>query len=115
MTVGDRIKQKRIENEYSQSDLARLANFNDKTAISKIEHAGDDISLKNVRRIAKALNISPAYLMGWEESYDSVIDNYTEAEDEKFQMESLYYAYVNAAPEIQHAIETLLKLPPQIS
>ena len=115
MTIADRIRLKRIEKELSQADLAKLAQFSDKTAISKIEHAGDNVSMKNVRRIAEALNISPAYLMGWEESDSHIIVAYSEDQDEKFRMESLYSAYLNAPPEIRSAIEALLRFPPQIS
>ena len=66
MTIADRIKQKRIELNLSQTDLAQRAEYSDKSAISKIEHAGDDITMKQVKRIAKALNVTSAYLMGWE-------------------------------------------------
>ena len=57
---------KRIEKNLSQEDLARLAEYSGKSAISKLEHAGDNITMKQVKRIAKALNVTSAYLMGWE-------------------------------------------------
>ena len=66
MTIGDRIKQKRKELDLSQEALAKLAGYSDKSAISKFEHGGDDISMKQVKRLAKALGVSSAYLMGWE-------------------------------------------------
>jgi transcriptional regulator with XRE-family HTH domain len=67
MTVADRIKDKRIEMGLSQSDLAKRAGYCDKTAISKIENAGNNITMKQVRRIAEALNTTDTYLMGWDE------------------------------------------------
>jgi len=66
MTVGERIRQARIAKEMSQTELAERARYSDKTRISKIEHAGNDVSMKQVRRIAKALGVSASYLMGWE-------------------------------------------------
>lgn len=66
MTVADRIKNKRIELNLSQEELAKKAGYNDKTAISKLEHAGNNITLKQVKRIAPALEVTPEYLMGWE-------------------------------------------------
>ena len=64
-TIADRIKRIRLEKEMSQSDLAKMAGYSDKTAISKLEHAGDNISIKQVKRIANALNCPPEHLMGW--------------------------------------------------
>lgn len=66
MTISDRIKKKRLELELSQTELAKLAGYSDKTAISKLENAGDDITMKQVKRIAQALGVTSAYLMGWE-------------------------------------------------
>lgn len=66
-TIADRIKLSRLNQGLSQSELAKKAGYNDKTAISKFEHAGDDISIKQIKRVAKALNVSAAFLMGWEE------------------------------------------------
>ena len=66
MTVADRIKEKRTELNMSQTELAKKAGWSDKTSISKIESAGNEISLKKLTRISEALNVSVAYLMGWE-------------------------------------------------
>lgn len=72
MTVGERIKQRRIELQLSQEALAKLAGYNDKTAISKLEHAGNEITLKQIKRIASALKVSNGYLLGWD-GIDGVI------------------------------------------
>ena len=72
MTVADRIREKRLELELSQADLARLAKYSDKTAISKIENAGNNITMKQVRRIAEALGVSAAFLMGWADISEEV-------------------------------------------
>lgn len=71
MTVGERIKYKREQNGLSQSELAARAEYSDKSAISKIEHSGDNISMKQIERLAKALNCPSQYLMGWEEEKKS--------------------------------------------
>lgn len=67
MTIGERIKEKRKELNLSQEDLAKKAGYKDKTAISKFEHKGNDITMKQVKRVASALGVSAAYLMGWED------------------------------------------------
>ena len=119
MTVGERIRDIRTEKDLSQSDLAKLAGYYDKTVISKFEHAGNDISMKQVRRIAEALNVSPARLMGWEEPKKATnlmmiggnaqpLPVFAESDDVEKALE-LYKAYSNASPDVQSAIEILLK------
>lgn len=119
MTIADRIKQKRIEKDWSQTDLALKAGYNNKTAICKLEHAGDDISMKQVKRIAQALNVSPAYLMGWEvpkKTPDLIMIGgnarylpvFAESDDIEKALE-LYKAYSDASQDVQSAIEILLK------
>lgn len=92
MTIADRIREKRNELNYSQTELAYKAGYNDKTAISKFENAGNDITMKQVKRIAKALGVTSAYLMGWEEEVQEFIN-----------------LYQNATPEGQTAAVLVLK------
>lgn len=66
MTIADRIRSARNELQLSQTELAGRAGYCDKTRISKIENAGNDISMKQIKRIAVALGVSTNYLMGWE-------------------------------------------------
>ena len=62
-TIAYRIKTIRTYKNLTQEDLAELAGYNDKSSISKIENSGNDISLKKVNRIAKALGVSPSELL----------------------------------------------------
>ena len=65
MTVGQRIKLKREEKGLSQLDLAKKVGYETKGSISMIEAGKRDISLDKVREIAKALGVTPHWLMGW--------------------------------------------------
>lgn len=67
MTVADRIRQRREQLNMSQEELALKIGNKDKSTISKIEKAGDNISMKNIKRIADALGVSSQFLLGWEE------------------------------------------------
>lgn len=67
MNIGDRIRLQRTRLDISQTELAKRAGYSDRTAISKFENAGDDITMKQVKRVAKALGVSTEYLMGWQE------------------------------------------------
>ena len=67
MTVAERIRNLRMELGISQAELATKIGNKDKSTISKIESKGNDISLKDISRIADALYTTPSYLMGWDE------------------------------------------------
>ena len=75
MTVADRIKNRRLELHLSQEELAKKAGYTDKTSISKLENAGDTVSMKQINRLAPALECTSAYLMGWE-GIGSILYNY---------------------------------------
>ena len=108
ITVGDRIRNRRIELGLSQEEIASRAGYGGKSSICKLERAGNDITMKQVRRLAPALECTQAYLMGWEE---------TDKESESAQNDiktlkdalSLYEAYSNADPSVRAAVELLLK------
>ena len=65
-TVADRIKELRIEQGLTQMDLAKKIGKKDKSSICKIEGKKNDITLKDVSRVAIALGTTPEYLMGWD-------------------------------------------------
>ena len=73
MTVADRIKEKRLELNLSQTELAKRAGYTDKTSISKLEHSKDDISIKQISRLADALGTTTANLMGWADPISDAI------------------------------------------
>ena len=65
MNVGERIKQKRIEMNLTQDELAKKVGYKSRSSINKIE-LSRDLPLPKVEKVAKALDCSPSYLMGWE-------------------------------------------------
>lgn len=67
MNTYERIRETRKLREMTQTDLAIKCGYADKSMISRIENGKVDIFLSNLERIAKALNVDPAYLMGWTE------------------------------------------------
>lgn len=68
MTIYERIRQLRINNNMSQDDLARAMGYKDRSMITKIESGKVDISQKKIIAFAKVLGTTPAYLMGWSDS-----------------------------------------------
>lgn len=70
MNIGDRIKQKRLENKMTLEDLGKRADVN-KATIQRYESGKiTNIPSDRIERISEALGVSPAYLMGWEDSVE---------------------------------------------
>ena len=67
MTMYDRIRELRTAAGMTQDELARAMEYKDRSMITKIEAGKVDISQKKINAFAKALNTTPAYLMGWTE------------------------------------------------
>lgn len=68
VTIGGRIKQRRLELGLSVDELATILNKNIAT-IYRYENEGiEELPTTVVESLAKVLNTTPAYLMGWEEN-----------------------------------------------
>lgn len=69
MTIGERIKARRLYLGMSQEELAEKVGYSSKSTINKIE---SDVNTKRglnqtkIMAFAKALNTTPSYIMGWE-------------------------------------------------
>ncbi len=72
MTLGQRIRQLRLEYGFSQEELGAKIGVQ-KAAINKYE-TGTVVNLKPavIEGLAKALYTTPAYLMGWEDSSEAL-------------------------------------------
>jgi transcriptional regulator with XRE-family HTH domain len=118
MTIGERIKQRRIELGLSQEEIAHKLGNKSRASVSTVEHDKEDLTTDRIRKYAEALETTPAFLMGWEDdgiptvvrqmgksmSVDMEISDRDMAEALE-----LYKRYVNAIPEIQDAVSRLLK------
>ena len=62
--MKNRIKECRRAHEMSRMELAGLAGFS-YDAICKWENGKRNISVTSAEQLAKALHVSPAYLVGW--------------------------------------------------
>ena len=62
LKLGERIKEIRIKEGYSQEELASLAKLH-RTYISDIERGERNVSVQNIEKIAKALKADPSELL----------------------------------------------------
>lgn len=121
MTTAERIKNRRIELGMTQAELAEKIGAKDKSTISKIEKKGNEVSLKDIIRIASALQTTPKYLLGFGDEdifeiisekelppdidpyeYDDPIEIYKDAK-------KITELYLKASPDIRKAVDILLK------
>lgn len=70
MTIGQRIKERRIELGYTQESLAKKVGYKSRSSINKIE-LSRELPLSKIELMAKALETSPGSLMGWDEEEES--------------------------------------------
>lgn len=91
MSIGERIRKKRIENNMTQEELAGKVGYTSKSTINKIELGINDIPLSKVREFARALLTTESYLMGWEdEASSSTADQLPAADPGEDHLISIY-------------------------
>lgn len=66
MELSKKVKMIREELGWSQAELAKKMGYSSRTSINKIEN-GRPCSQKIISRLANALGVSVAYLMGWQD------------------------------------------------
>lgn len=66
MTIGDRIREARIERRWSQRELAKRMGYSNHSTIGKIESGKVDIPQSRIVQFADVLGVTVAYLMNWE-------------------------------------------------
>lgn len=114
MNKGKRIKQLREELNISQTDLAKKVGISKQTLYKYENDIVTNIPSDKLESLADHLGVTPAYLMGWEESNidyivspgDVLIEVNNKDKEKAIQ---LYEAYLKAIPEVQEAVENLLK------
>lgn len=78
MDVGKRIKERRIELNISVDELAKRLNKN-RTTVYRYEKGDiENLPIDILGPLAKALNTTPAYLMGWDSKPNSTIKTITD-------------------------------------
>ena len=77
MTIGERIKFRREQLGLTQEEVAKKCGYKSRSSVNKIE-LSRSLPLSKVELMARALETTPAELMGWtDESTDYITDNET--------------------------------------
>ena len=70
-TIGERIKRLRERNHLTLEDVAKYLNIGRPTVFKYETGAVTNIPSDKIEMLARLFNVSPAYLMGWEDNSDS--------------------------------------------
>ena len=103
MRIGERIKQRRLELGYTADALAKLLNKN-RATIYRYENGDiENMPIDVLEPLAKALNTTPAYLMGWQEPHQgSTSTPSKQTEDYYLDAETAEYAeMLRTRPEMR--------------
>lgn len=73
MNLGDRIRQRRLQLNMSQQELADKLGYTSRSTINKIENNANNLRQTKIVEFAKVLQTTPIELMGW-----SDVDEITE-------------------------------------
>ena len=84
--VYKNIKKRRLELGMTQSELARLSGYENRSSIARIERGDTNLPQSKIVGIARALKVTPSYLMGWEDEEVATLTAMQEDTMEKFLM-----------------------------
>ena len=102
---GLRVQKRRKEQNLTQEELAFKMGYKTKSSINKIEKGLADIPQGKIVQLAEILDTTPSFLMGWDDQ--TVYNDNSPSEVEKAMQ--LYEKYKHAIPQVQDAVEALLK------
>ena len=68
MSIGEKIKNRRMELRWSQRDLSNKMGYSNHSTIARIESGTVDIPQSKIVKFSEVLGVSIGYLMGWEET-----------------------------------------------
>ena len=71
MNIGDRIRKQRILSNLSQTELAEKIQVSKQTLYKYENNIITNVPSDKIESIASALNVTPAFLMGWDEKASS--------------------------------------------
>lgn len=87
-SIGSRIRELRESVGMSQEELAIKIGYKDRSTIAKIELDARNLTQSKIKSIADVLHVTPAYIMGWDQSIqneDDVCMKLSEEERELIQ------------------------------
>lgn len=107
MNKGERIRQLRESMNMGQTELAAKINVSKQTLYKYENNIVTNIPSDKIEALAKVLNVTPAYIMSWDDTETpTALSDSEQAEANEF-----YEWFKSATPDVQAAIRLLLKPP----
>ena len=78
MTIGERIKKLRLENDYTLDELAERLGTSRQTIFKYENNIVTNIPSDKIEKLAFVFKVNPAYIMGWLDDDDHPLGNYYE-------------------------------------
>jgi len=111
MTLGQKLKSKREELGLTQGYIAKKVGVATQTIFKYENEIVTNIPLDRLELLADALNVTPAYLMGWEETTikknDTITDIILQIRSDEELLE-LVKGICNLPEEQRSAVQTFL-------
>ena len=90
MSIGHKIRNRRIELGLSQEELANIMGYKSRSTINKIELGINDITQTKIAKFAKALQTTVSDLMDWEDNAKESPNNLNILDNNKIRLIPLY-------------------------
>lgn len=128
LKLYENIKRLRKENNWTQEELAKKLGYTDRSSIAKIEAGKVDLAQSKIVEFAEVFGVEPGDLMGWDDFeiahdgniiYDrdsikkEILDEIKD-EAELKKIIDFYNTFEKASPEIQSAVQLLLRSAQQL-
>ena len=112
--IGNKIRQRRESLGMTQEELAQKLGYKSRSSINKIEIAGWGLPQNKISAIAKALDTTPGYLLGWDDEERDVelaakITNLIRNDNDMQEILEMYYELPRDKKElVVNTIKTLM-------
>ena len=111
MTLGQKLKSKREELGLTQGYIAKKVGVATQTIFKYENEIVTNIPLDRLELLADALNVTPAYLMGWEETTikknDTIADIILQIRSDE-ELLKIVKDICELSPEQQAAVQNLI-------
>ena len=114
MTIGQRIRKRRLELGLSQEELAWRLGNKSRASVCTVEKDKEDLTTTRISQYAEALETTPAYIMGWEDEQGHPIESIQERlkkynETDIIKALDILDALDKTSPDARAMIDGLLK------
>jgi len=113
MNFGERVRKRREQLGMTQDELAKKLGYKSRSSINKIELNERNVKQSQIEELARALQTTPANLMGWDDEPSYYLDPETAAIAQEIhdnpELRALFSASRKASPESLKAVADLIK------